>query len=195
VKQENVKNNIVVKSSSLFTKHGINGVRTEDIAHHSGISKRTLYAHFESKELLVQDVIFFQIDLVRSESDRIRMEHPGVIEEFVALWNYVSGVIRVSNPNFLRDLRRNYPVSWQIMTHFKSEFRMEFLVANLKKGIAQQVYRKDIDPGVISVLWLEVMGFNFGEMKSRSEISNHFLRGLLTENGLELINSQRFKAI
>ncbi|MBE9463736.1 TetR/AcrR family transcriptional regulator [Dyadobacter subterraneus] len=183
VKQQSIKNNIVAKSLNLFTAYGIKAVRTEDIALQSGISKRTLYAYYKSKEHLVQDVILFQIDLVKSQSDRIRIEHPSTIEEFVALWNCVSGVIHVSNPNFSRDLSRQYPQAWIVLTDFESEFRTDFLVGNLRKGIAQKVYRQDIDVEIISLLWLKVMGLNFKETKSWSEIRTHFLRGLLTEKG------------
>ena len=190
MKKGNTKSNIVTKSLNLFITYGINAVRTEDISLHSGISKRTLYAHFKSKKLLVQDVILFQIDLIRSQSNRIRMEHISAIEEFVALWNYASTVTSAANPNFLRDLRRGYPITWLVLTQFESEYRKDFLVANLKRGIAQQVYRQGIDVEVISHLWVSVMDFNIKKIESGSEIRSHFLRGLLTEKGASIINRQ-----
>jgi len=193
IKEKNIKNSIVEKALELFIRYGINAVSTEDISLHSGISKRTLYTHFKSKALLIQDVILYHTELIRSQSDRIHLAHTSAVEEFVALWNYASGVVLASNPNFLRDLSRHYPVSWLVLTQFKSAYRKDFLVTNLQRGIAQQVYLADIDVEVISLLWLKVMGLNFEEIKSGSELRTHFLRGLVTEKGTEIINYQCYK--
>ena len=195
VSKKNIKNSIVEKALELFIRYGINAVSTEDISLQSGISKRTLYTHFKSKALLIQDVILYQTELIRSQSERIHLEHTSAVDEFFALWNYASDMLRVSNPNFLRDLSRHYPVSWLVLTQFKSAYRKDFLVTNLKRGIAQQVYLANSDVEVISLLWLKVMGLNFEEMKSGTELRIHFLRGLLTERGTEIINYQHCQSI
>lgn len=187
IKEKNMKKSIVEKSLDLFIKYGITTVRTEDISLHSGISKRTLYTQFRSKEILIRDVILFQTVLIRSQAERIHIEHTSATDEFVALWNYVSGVMRKSNPNFIRDLTRHYPASLLVLTQFKSAFREDFLVANLKQGIAQGVYRPDIDLEVISLLWLTVMGLKFAEIKSGSETRTHFLRGIASEKGRQTL--------
>lgn len=181
--RRNIKRIILEKSLELFTKCGINAVSTDDVSRHSGISKRTLYVHFKSKSQLIFDVVLFQIHLVKSHFLRIHMEHSDAIDEFFALWNYSRGLVIGVNPNFFRDLKRHYPVSGQEVIHFSSEIIEDFLIANLKRGIAQGVFREDIDVPVISVLWLRIMIMDWKELKSDSEISRHFLRGLLTQKG------------
>ena len=57
------KNRIREVAFDLFYRRGYNRVGIEEIAEASSITKRTLYAHFESKDALVGDVLEAQNDL------------------------------------------------------------------------------------------------------------------------------------
>jgi len=48
----------------LFSQHGYRGTSMEDIAHHAGLGKGTLYLYFESKEALFRDLCEYVCDYV-----------------------------------------------------------------------------------------------------------------------------------
>lgn len=48
-----LRNNILTEAYALFLKNGIRAVKMDDIAHHLGISKRTLYEIYSNKEDVV----------------------------------------------------------------------------------------------------------------------------------------------
>ena len=50
-------NNIVEKATTLFMQNGLHSVSMDDIASYSGISKKTLYETFQSKEMMVKTIV------------------------------------------------------------------------------------------------------------------------------------------
>lgn len=51
---ESLKNNIVKKANELFNLYGLKSVTMDDISRELGISKKTLYVHFDSKKCLIE---------------------------------------------------------------------------------------------------------------------------------------------
>ena len=51
-----MKETILSSVAELFLKYGIRSVSMDDIAHHQGISKKTLYQYFDDKNDLVNQV-------------------------------------------------------------------------------------------------------------------------------------------
>ena len=52
-------NNLLNNISTLFKKYGVKSVTMDDIASEFGISKKTLYQHFENKTDVVYNVAQF----------------------------------------------------------------------------------------------------------------------------------------
>lgn len=53
----NLHDELLDVAFSLFNQYGYRKVTVDDIAQKRGISKRTLYQHFESKEEIVKQVV------------------------------------------------------------------------------------------------------------------------------------------
>jgi AcrR family transcriptional regulator len=52
-RREETRERILIKAADFFYRRGITTVSMEDVAAHVGVTKPTLYAHFDSKEALV----------------------------------------------------------------------------------------------------------------------------------------------
>ena len=55
-----MKKNIILKATELFMKLGFKSVTMDDIAKEMGISKKTIYTHFNNKE-----AIFCKIQVIK----------------------------------------------------------------------------------------------------------------------------------
>ena len=55
-----VREEIIITAFSLFSKHGCNSVGIDTIAGKSGVSRQTVYNHFESRDELVLEVMRWQ---------------------------------------------------------------------------------------------------------------------------------------
>src|SRR5262245_60807258 len=52
-RREETRERILLRAADFFYRRGITTVSMEDVAAHVGVTKPTLYAHFDSKEALV----------------------------------------------------------------------------------------------------------------------------------------------
>ena len=55
---------IVKQAISLFLQYGFKSVTMDDIAQHMGVSKKTIYVHFQKKEQLVLESSMNHFDLI-----------------------------------------------------------------------------------------------------------------------------------
>src|SRR6266436_5920479 len=67
---------IVEAARAHFFSHGFRSVTMDDLAAELGISKKTLYAHFASKTVLLEAVLADKFASVGSTLERITREHP-----------------------------------------------------------------------------------------------------------------------
>ena len=60
-----MKEKIVHNAAEMFLNFGFKCVTMDDIAVNTGISKKTIYAHFNNKLELVENVTAYKFDLIR----------------------------------------------------------------------------------------------------------------------------------
>ena len=66
-----MKEKIIQKATELFFTIGVRNVTMDDIAEQLGISKKTIYLHFENKTKLVEAVTFTAFDNICNGIDGI----------------------------------------------------------------------------------------------------------------------------
>src|SRR5437660_5734616 len=65
------RSRIVAAARAHFLTHGFRGVTMADLAAELGMSKKTLYAHFESKDALLEAVLRDKFQGVEAELEKI----------------------------------------------------------------------------------------------------------------------------
>ncbi|MFO1500152.1 MAG: helix-turn-helix domain-containing protein [Verrucomicrobiota bacterium] len=90
--------------------HGFRTVTMDDLAAELGVSKKTLYAHFPSKDALVEAVIRAKFNDLDTDLRRITSGEdrslPGALQRLLEASQAHLGEIQ---PSFVRDLRRESP--------------------------------------------------------------------------------------
>ena len=98
---------ILAAARTHFFAHGFRNVTMDDLAAELGVSKKTLYAHFPSKEALLASVLRAKYEGIRAALDRVE---PGPSQHFPAVLQAVLEVVRRElaelQPPFLRDMRK-----------------------------------------------------------------------------------------
>lgn len=142
-----IQERIIERAQQLFFTHGFSNVTTDDVAAGLGISKKTLYQHFASKEDLVRDCMYaMRTDLAA------RLE--AIIDdrelEFTAKLRGVMAVIadkmsRLQRPH-IEDMHRKAPHLMQDMERFRRERVLPMFERLFAQGARRGVLRRDIDP-------------------------------------------------
>lgn len=124
IDSEKIKTRIIETARKSFAKYGYKRVKTSDISKETGISKRTLYEHFPSKEALFQSVINdTHIKLEKDISavlDRIvNDDKSDFVEELANLIKVNVDCSSTFTKEFYEDIEKLSPDSWNMITKFR----------------------------------------------------------------------------
>ena len=165
----------------------------DELAQSLGISKKTLYKQFGSKEELVTESLDFFLGKIKSDLDRYLRENPNEGEPLVTIIHiYEQGltVLQQINPSFLHGLDRYYPKAFEHYSQFKSDVVWDMVRPLLKKAQKLGQVRAKVNVDLVCLLFLsrlEDMVYTKSDLfdqYSLSELLDHIiinnLRGILT---------------
>ena len=194
---------IAEKVSKLYRNYGIKSVTMDDVAHHLGISKKTLYAHFSDKEDLVKGVME---SIARNKSVDLSVPQKmtvNAIEELFFYYKVQVQMIRDHKPSFVYDLKKYYPDLYKQFQEAKKKRILDSVQDNLIKGKREGLYRDDLDESVIArINMMRIEGimnsgtFSFEEMISPdffSEIFKYHVYGIVSDKGHKLFEQELIK--
>lgn len=192
---------ILQKAHELFLRYGIRSVSMDEMAAHLGISKKTIYQFYSDKDALVEDVL--NIEMNKAESDcKLQKEQSenAVHETYIGL-DSAEEIFASFNPSILYDLEKYHPKAHKKFTEHHNKFLYSYVKDNLERGIADGLYREEINIDIITKYRLGTIFMIFNDdhfphgkyalSKIMNEITDNFLHGLVTAKGLKLI--QKYK--
>ncbi len=141
---DDARRRIVTAARQHFFAHGFRGVSMDDLAAEVGMSKKTLYAHFESKTDLVEAVLREKFDELDQELDDIVAEcSKDVLRGLHELLECMQRQIEEIQPPFVRDVRREAPKIFELVKKRRSAAISRCFVAVLENGRKAGIVRKD----------------------------------------------------
>ncbi len=193
-KQDNcISEKIFEKARQLFFSIGIRNTTMDDLAKELVVSKKTLYKEFDNKADLVRFCVEYELKNSEKSFQEFADHTENAIEELVLSAADIHAELQQFHPSIIQDLIKFYPDSWNLIEHHRDVFAKNNIENNLRKGIKQGVYRKDINIEVVTLLYLHLsfFTFHFDEIKHKvSEVYLEVLRynvhAIATPKGIEL---------
>ena len=186
--------NILLKSRDLYMKYGIKSITMDDVARELGISKKTLYQYVTDKDDLVGKFIDNEIAIRQEEICKCFRIGLNAVEELFEISLFMNKMMRDQNPATDYDLKKYYPQHFQKTVNARREGVYNYILINLKKGIKEGLYRKEMNKEVIAKLYLwriensqisELFSVEeFSSIKLFVELLNYHVRGIATEKGI-----------
>jgi AcrR family transcriptional regulator len=197
-----IKDRILNHAQQLFMRNGIKSVSMDDIATDMAISKKTLYKWFENKDQIVQASMSRHLTGTQCDCTAMIQAATSAIDELFRMMEWTKQEFSNVNPGIFYDLQKFHPVTWQLWQAHKNEFILTQIVQNLHRGIAEGLFRADLDVDVIARLRLAQIEMQFdsdlypprqfGHHERVSQaLLEHFMLGVATIKGHRLINQYR----
>lgn len=176
----------------LFFRYGFSKVTMDEAASRLGMSKKTLYKHFPSKEDLLQAVTS---DHIRECDDDFKAvcSAKGVspLVKLRRLMDYIAAMYGRMSDALLHDLRRNAPDIWkQVEDRRRGHIFNEF-GALIREGRRKGIFRRDVDERLFLMIYFEsvhhilhpdvLAGLPFKPTKVFDTIVKVTFEGLLTD--------------
>jgi TetR/AcrR family transcriptional regulator, cholesterol catabolism regulator len=192
--------NILLKVRELYMKYGIKSITMDDVARELGISKKTLYQYVTDKDDLVGKFVDNEISMRQEEICKCFRIGYNAIEELFEISIFMNKLMRNQNSATEYDLKKYYPVHFEKTIKARREGIFNYILVNLKKGINEGLYRKEMNKEVIAKLYLwrsENTHFDelftieeFTSIKLFVELINYHVRGIATEKGIMILEKK-----
>ena len=193
--KKNLRGVILDTAIQAFAQKGIRAVKMDDVAAALGISKRTLYEIFETKEILLFEGIkkYYaeRQEYYRQQTQRCK----NVMEVLVAIYRIKVDEFRKTNPQFYADLDM-YPKVGRFLNQQNLQMRTDMLKF-MDRGIYEGYFRDDVNYELawrlFDALGKYVMVNQLYRQYTIEEIFQNLvfvtMRGLCTEKGIKALDS------
>jgi AcrR family transcriptional regulator len=136
---------IIEAARHHFFAHGFRGVTMDDLAAELGMSKKTLYACFASKAVLLRAVLLDKFERIESDLQRVTSEYSmDVAQALHRLLACIQSHAEEIQAPFVRDIRREAPEMFQLVQSRRREVIQRYFGKLLNDGRRAGIIRKDI---------------------------------------------------
>ncbi|HEX9981337.1 MAG TPA: TetR/AcrR family transcriptional regulator [Flavobacterium sp.] len=192
-----MKEEILRKATEMFLTLGFKSVTMDDIAAEMGISKKTIYQHFENKPELVEASSLFLFDKIAGGIDNICSLNKNAIEELFEIKNFMMKQLNNESASPLFQLQKYFPNVFSCLRKKQFDKMQDCVKENIDKGISLGLYRKDLDIAFIGRIYFvgltgikdtDIFPVSLYSSKDVTEkYLEYHLRAIVTPPGLELL--------
>ena len=195
-----MKEKILHNATEMFLNIGFKSITMDDIAKNSGISKKTIYAHFSNKTELVKTVTLYIFDIVKKGVDLIHAQEQNPIIELFEIKRFVMKHLKDEKSSPQYQLQKYYPKIYKTLKQKQFKVMQELIKENLAKGIQQKLFRATIDidftariyfHGMVGIKDKDLFPLENNSMNTLT--TNHLeyhLRGISTDKGIKELEKQ-----
>ena len=197
-----VREDILQVAIKRMQQVGIRSVSIDDICHELGMSKKTFYVYFASKDDLVQAILHKHEQKVAHDLDNALSKRS--ITQVIVEWAKIAKTANkkdLKTPPMIYDLEKYYP---QLSSSHKKVMRQtaeKILVRFLEKGVSEGIFRAEIDVDVVAMMFLDMqyrlLDLMAGGQMTKEEVQrighqrmDIMMRGILTHEGFETLKKQ-----
>ncbi len=195
------RDRILKTASELFIKYGLRSISMDDIAHHLGVSKKTIYQYFKDKDQIVTLTMSQYLQQEKATLTNIGKQSEDPIDLLLRVHQFLKRNVSETTANLVFELQKYHQKAWALMQEFRKEYLFNIVKDNIVDGVKEGVFRPEIDPEIATRMRLEQasMAFNSDifprtkfDFKSVADcILDHFVWGIATEKGRKLYQKRK----
>ena len=197
------RNHIIKTAGELFFRLGIRSVSIDDICRELGMSKKTFYVYFASKDELVSQMLQANVDYITAKmQDLLKTgDFRQLVKKFISHQEAEKNDVR-RVPQLVYDLKKYYPRQFEEFHVSCFKKQKEFIAQYLRMGIEQGLVRANLNIELTAVLFAKIHNDAIRDFEL-IEAHNHnmhqlghtamdvFVRGVLSDEGLKLFNEKQ----
>lgn len=199
---EEVKQQIIRTAGNMFFHLGIRSVSIDDICHELGISKKTFYVYFASKDELVAQLLRSNIAYISGKMEELLQmnDFRKLVSRFMKHQEAEKNDVR-RVPQLVYDLKKYYPRQFAEFQEECFKTQKEYIMAYLEQGQQEGLVRANLNMELTAVLFakihsdaindfevIEGHGHNMHQLGHTA--MDVFIRGVLSKEGMELYDGK-----
>ena len=190
-----MKEEIVKRALNDFMQYGFKTFTMDDLANKMGMSKKTLYECFPSKNDLVEATLDYALEISCKNADTFVQGEGSVIENVYRNQKKVQEVFNINSDRPIWELQKYYPKIYERMESEFAKSDVLFIDKLLEKGWKEGLFRKDINVDFYKIFYTSVQRLRsitrtfpereFPFWETIYTILEYFFRILVNEKGLK----------
>ncbi|MFC4221502.1 TetR/AcrR family transcriptional regulator [Flagellimonas marina] len=194
-----MREKIIQKATELFLNLGFKSVTMDDLANEMGISKKTIYSHFQNKTELVEESTSNLYCVISGGINEIIAQKKNPIEELYEIKKFVMLHLKDEKSSPQYQLQKYYPKISRTLKQRQYEVMLECVKDNVNRGMEMGIYRDNLNVEFISRIYFSgVSCIKDNELFpvqifSMPQLMDYYLeyhlRGIVTPKGRKILNS------
>ena len=190
-----MKEDITQKALNYFLQYGFKTFTMDDLANSLGISKKTLYEQFASKNELVEAALDYALEMSCHQVDKFVSGEGSVIENVFRNQKEVQNLFNLNSTKPIWELKKYFPKTYERMDIEFTKSNALFIDKLLEKGWEEGLFREDINVSFYKVFYTNVQRMRtFSDTFDEKEfpfwdtvytIMEYFFRIIVNEKGLQ----------
>ena len=146
-----MRNRILEGFKEIAFSTGFYRATVGELSSRTGISKRTIYRYFRSKDEMVESIMDQILVSIGEKVDAEINSCENPVEKVVRLVQAVSQNLKIINPLILQDIQKYYPHIWNRIEKFRAE-KARMIATMILTGSKQGYFRETIPEIFITAL-------------------------------------------
>ena len=190
-----MKEDIVKRALNDFMQYGFKTFTMDDLANKMGMSKKTLYEYFPSKNDLVEACLDYALEMSCTNVTTFVQGEGSVIENVYRNQKKVLEIFNINSDHPIWELQKYYPKTYKRMESEFAKTDALFVDKLLEKGWEEGLFRKDINVAFYKIFYSNVQRLRsithtfpereFPFWETIYTILEYFFRIIVNEKGLK----------
>ena len=189
--------NIIKTAGELFFRLGIRSVSIDDICRELGMSKKTFYVYFASKDELIEQMLQANLDYMADKMNGLLAlkDFRQLVKVFIKRQESEKNDVR-RVPQLVYDLKKYYPRQFADFQLKCFETQKKFIMQYLELGVEQGLVRANLNIELTALFFARIHNSairDFEEIEAHHNMHQFghtamdiLVRGILSEEGLAL---------
>ena len=156
-----MKEEIVKRALNDFMQYGFKTFTMDDLASKMGISKKTLYEHFPSKNDLVEAVLDYALDMSCKNVEAFVQGDGSVIENVYRNQKKVKEIFNINSDRPIWELQKYYSKTYERMEIEFAKSDARFIDKLLENGWKEGLFREDINVNFYKTFYSSVQRLRY----------------------------------
>ncbi|HAP34797.1 MAG TPA: hypothetical protein DCQ28_02205 [Bacteroidetes bacterium] len=153
-----LKERILIAAREYFFTNGFSKVTMEEFAHSMGMSKKTIYKFFPSKDDIVKAITREQLISINHRCESFRNDSTlEFIDRIKSTIGYLTTEMQKMKPQFYIDVQRTMPDLWKEVDNFRNEKVTCDFALMVQQGVDLGIFRSDVNVQVFVLMYASAM--------------------------------------
>ena len=159
-KDLNTKNIILEQGFAQFSKNGMRQFTVESLAANLGMSKKTIYKYFPTKEILIERVVGYFTGSIRKKFVAVVESEDNPINKFYLVMEFLRkkiGFIKMEN---FAEVKLRYPQIWDQIEEFRLDM-VKHITTIFEEAQDKGYANPNLNMDVVAIIYINIINATF----------------------------------